>query len=277
VRSRLRLQVAFCLGVLCGLRCHGPIPSVGPHTVHPLIALDTNADSFRRTDPKDRLASSDPLGFLKMCRDHYEAAVRDYRCHFHFRERRNGELRKEEVMAVRFREKPYSVDMHWIQNANQAHRVNYVAGRWNKDGRELALIEPSGLLGLFTPGGIRLDIHGPEVRSASPRSVDEFGFKNTLDRIIEECERARHDPRYGLRRVADVRLDGRRCFVFERRLPYTPGDEAFPDRLLLIYIDREWRVPTGCLAYADDAGEVLLGSYLTTAVEFNVGLTDADF
>ena len=45
----------------------------------------------------------------------------------------------------------------------------------------------------------------------------------------------------------------------------------------MICIDRDWLVPAGCFAYADDAGEELLGTYVTTEVEFNVGLTDADF
>jgi hypothetical protein len=65
--------------------------------------------------------------------------------------------------------------------------------------------------------------------------------------------------------------------VFERRLPYGDAAGVYPDRLLVIYVDREWLVPTGCFAYADDAGEKPLGTYVTTEVKFNVGLTDADF
>ena len=36
-------------------------------------------------------------------------------------------------------------------------------------------------------------------------------------------------------------------------------------------------MPTGCFSYADDDGEELLGKYLLTKADFNVGYKDADF
>ena len=104
-----------------------------------------------------------------------------------------------------------------------------------------------------------------------------FGFKNTLDLIIKYCEMAEGDPRYDLRTIGRGVLDGRACYVLKRRLPFTRPDDPYPNRLLVIYIDREWLVPTGCFAYADDGGNELLGSYVTTSVELNPGLTEADF
>ncbi|MFH1107861.1 MAG: DUF1571 domain-containing protein [Planctomycetota bacterium] len=232
-------------------------------------------------DAQERSAASDPLGFLKMCREHYLATVRDYRCLFHIRERfksaEPGETDEEQQIAVGYREQPYSVDMRWLRNAAGAARVSYVAGRWARGGREMALIVPSGVLGLFAPWGVKGDIHGPEVRAASRRSVDQFGFKTTLDLILQYCETARGDPAFDLRFVGGGELDHRPCFVFERRLPYGDAAGVYPDRLLVIYVDREWLVPTGCFAYADEAGERPLGTYVTTDVKFNVGLTDADF
>ena len=65
--------------------------------------------------------------------------------------------------------------------------------------------------------------------------------------------------------------------MIERRLPYTGEDGPYPDRLLAVFIDSEWLVPTGCFAYADDAKQDLLGSYVLTDVEFNTGLSDEDF
>ena len=193
------------------------------------------------------------------------------------KERLAGGMTPEQRVAVLFRERPFSVDMRWISNPHLARRVNYVSGRWAKSGREFALIELVGMLRLLAPAGVKRDIHGAVMRSHSRRPLDDFGFANTLALIIHYCEQAQGDPAYELRYVGGGLLDDRPCHVFERRLPYTGEGGAYPNRLLIIYIDREWLVPTGCFAYADDARQELLGSYLFTDVRFNTGLSDADF
>ncbi len=232
---------------------------------------------FDPADPQERFAASDPLGFLRMCRRHYIDNVSDYHCRFIKRERLRGVLTDEQEMEVLFRETPFSVDVRWVRNAGRAKRVSYVAGRWTKDGREFAMIYPAGLLGLLLPRGVKRDIHAPDVRAAARATIDRFGFKNTLDEIIKNCEAARGDPDYDLRYLGCGTLDDRSCLVFERRLPYTGPDGSYPSRLLVIHIDREWLVPTGCFAYADDEARELLGSYVSTNVEFNVGLSDEGF
>jgi len=276
-RSILAAAVAAAATTGCHKASRSPTPSPGVERSKWVGARHP----IHLRDAQDRFAASDPLGFLKMCREHYVATVRDYRCLFHIRERFNsaepGETDEEQRIAVGYREQPYSVDMRWLRNAAGAARVSYVAGRWARGGREMALIVPSGVLGLLAPWGVKGDIHGPEVRAASRRSIDQFGFKTTLDLILQYCETARGDPAFDLRFVGGGELDHRPCYVFERRLPYGDAAGVYPDRLLVIYVDREWLVPTGCFAYADEAGQRPLGTYVTTDVKFNVGLTDADF
>ncbi len=230
-------------------------------------------------DPLECRALQDPLAFLQMCIQRYDEWVRDYRCWFHIRERTPGaaELGDEQLIDIRFRQEPYSVDMRWLKNPVHATRVNYVAGRWNTDGRERAWIFPSGLLAVLTPAGVRLDIHNPQVRAASRRPVNDFGFKRTLEVIVDYCKAAANDPAFSLRFAGSTDFDNRDCLVFERRLPYRDAGGSYPDRLLVIYIDREWLVPLACFSYADDQATQPLGSYVTTAILFNVGLTDADF
>jgi hypothetical protein len=212
-----------------------------------------------------------------MCRDHYVDTVSDYRCRFHVTEPSGRGPATEQVMEVRFREDPYGVDMRWVKNAGPARRVTYVTGRWREGGRERALIFPSGVLALLVPGGVKRDIHAPDVRGASRRPIDLFGFKNTLDFHIKYCEMAQGDPAYRLAYLGRGEVDGRATFVFERRLPLSTEAATFPDRVQIINIDCGWLVPTGCFAYADDEREQLLGRYVATDVEFNVGLTDEDF
>jgi len=233
----------------------------------------------REDDELADRAAADPLAFLKMCHEHYRSTVRDYRCTFQIRERESpaGELGPQQEIEVRFRENPYSVDMRWVKNPVRAKRVNYVAGRWQRGGRELAMIYPSGVVALLTPAGVKLDIHSPEVRESSRRPVDDFGFRRTLELIIANCGKAASDPAYDLRYIGEDKLDGRPSIVLRRLLPYTGPDGPYPDRMLRIYIDREWLVPTGCYAFADDQGRESIGTYVTTDIEMNVGLTDDDF
>lgn len=231
-------------------------------------------------DPLERLAAEDPLGFLRRCRDHCAATVRDYTCQFYMRERVDDarpEMGPPQQISIRFREQPYSVDMRWVRNAVHATRVNFVKGRWRRGDRELALIVPAGLLNLVAPAGVRLDIHAPELKEASSRSIDDFGFKRTLESIIARCEKAQGEPQFDLCTVGVGTFDGRECIVLERRLPYDGPGGPYPDRLFVMYIDREWLVPLSCQAHADESGTAPIGIYETRDVRLNVGLTDEDF
>ncbi len=225
----------------------------------------------------DELAKSNSLEFLRTCQQHYLDNVRDYRCKFNMREGAGGGLGEQQVIAVKFRENPYSVDMTWLENPAGAKRISYVQDRWVKDGRQLALVVPSGFGGIVVPGGLKLDIHGNEFQKSSSRSVDQFGFRKTLERAIRLCEEARGDPAFSLKYAGRGDYEGRAQYILERRLPYSAGGETFPDRLAIFFIDAEWLTPTAVWSYADEQKQRALGEFITTDVEFNVGLTDADF
>lgn len=222
------------------------------------------------------LAAENPLQFLRACRAEYDATIVDYSCQFIKQERIRGKIRDEQVVRVEFRERPFSVDMQWIKNPGRASRVCYVAGRWVENNRPMAHIEPSGFLGLLVPA-VKRDIHGAEALAESRRTIDQFGFKNTLDLIIQYSEQARAEATLVLNFKGIETFRDRKCFVFDRLLPYTGETGRYPDRRLLVYIDHEWRVPIGVLTYADDKGRDLLGRYEFSDLKFNIGLTDRDF
>lgn len=227
--------------------------------------------------PLELLARTDPLGFLRHCRCEYLSRIRDYTCKFHMSEREEGGLSDTQVIDIRFREHPYSVDMIWLENPRGAKRISYVHDRWVREGRQLALVVPSGVGSVLLPGGVRLDIHGREFRRASTRSVDQFGFRKTIERAIALCEQAEGDPAFRLTYAGRGEFEGRPHYMLERRLPFTEGDDTYPDRLAVFYIDLEWLTPTAVRTYADDAKQTQLGSFLTTDVRYNIGLIDQDF
>ena len=225
----------------------------------------------------EELAKNDALEFLKTCRQHYLDSVRDYRCKFNMRERAGSGLGEQQVIAITFRENPYSVDMTWLENPAGARRISYVEDRWVKDGRQLALVVPSGLGSIVLPGGLKLDIHGKEFQKSSSRCVDQFGFRKTLERAIRLCEEAKGDPAFSLVYAGRGDDAGRPQYILERRLPYSEGEGNFPDRLAIFFIDAEWLTPTAVWSYVDEQRRRPLGEFITTDVEYNVGLTDADF
>jgi len=269
--ASLLLTAAMSPGCQYGQR------SSGPSEARPSSCLEPARMAEAPSDSPELSARTDPLAFLRICREHYLATVHDYRCTFTKRERLPDGLSAEQTMRVLFREHPYSVDMRWNKNPGRAVRVLYQADRWVEDGRQMAHVQPGGILGLLAPRGVKRDIHGPAMTAESRRPIDHFGFKNTLDLIIADCERFQGDAGYDLRYIGTRALCERPCYVFERRLPYTGEGGCYPNRRLVVYIDREWLVPTGTFAYADNAMTELLGSYLLSDVEFNGGLTDADF
>lgn len=268
--------VLLCAGFAA--QCHrvasAPAGDVLPVSVEivPTAALATASWS-----DTDRLAHDRPLNFFKYCLEHYRQNVKDYKVTFIKQEMVREKLTAEQVTEVRFRESPYSVDMTWTRNPGRAARVLYVKGlRTDKDGDELALVKPSGFFGGL---GVKVwsEIHGRDAKREARRTIDQFGFKNSLELIIEYCEKAQAEGALKLQYVGDGSIDGRPTYVFERRLPYTGEEGPYPDRYLIIHIDKQWLAPTGCFAYADDEGERLLGRYVLTDAQFNVGYTPSDF
>ena len=51
----------------------------------------------------------------------------------------------------------------------------------------------------------------------------------------------------------------------------------WPDRTLVIHLDKEMLIPALCLCYADEQQQVLLGKYMTTDVRLNPSLPDSVF
>jgi len=230
------------------------------------------------TSQDQELALRDPLAFLYRCRDNYDRHVRDYTCTFLKQERVADRLTPEQETVVKFRQAPYSVNMRWVRNADAAAHVTYIEGRWpDESGQDQAWCEPAGAVVRLFVSKILQPIHGKRAAEASRRTIDQFGFRNTLDLIIRYSEQAAEEGALDLRYVGPGSMDGRPTYLFERRLPYTGQEKPYPDRLLVFHVDQEWLLPTACFSYADENRQDLLGRYVLTDVDFNQGLTDSDF
>ena len=241
------------------------------------VALAAPSPDLKEKIPTvEELAGKDPIAFLQRALDNYDRSVRDYTCIFTKQEMVNGRMTEEQVMKADFRERPFSVRLEWIKNMDKASRVLYVADRWVKDGKQLAVVEPGAIARLFVSHVMR-EINGKDAQKSSRRSIDQFGLRNSLALVIKYAKMGLDQGVGTFAYVGNGKVNERETLVFERHLPYTDESGEWPDRVLIVHLDKELLLPTLCAAYADEAKENLLGRYMTTDVKINANLDDEVF
>lgn len=286
-RTRNTIILALLLSVALLLQCMSA-PQGGSELTSQLVRQPNEAYASSRlapaaqpaADPIETKLRSAPLSFLHDLLQRYESTVRDYSCTFIKRERVNGRLRPEQEMVARFKEDPFSVALTWVRRGDSmAQQAVYVKGKLTDGhGNELAEVRPISPWDILAKR-VPQNIDGKSAQNASRRSIDQFGFGCTLGLILRYSELAERRGELALSFAGEGQIDGRPTYVLERRLPYTPDDGTYPDALLVVHIDKELLLPTGCFSYASDerTDESLLGSYVWTDIQLNVGLSDADF
>lgn len=232
--------------------------------------------AVNREETLDERAARDPVGFVQFCLDRYDAGVRDYTCTFTKQELIADKLSAEQEMRAFFREKPFSVRLEWTKNEDKCSRVLYVADRWIEKGKQFAVVEPGAIARLFIPYVMR-EIDGADARKSSRRTINQFGLRNSLELILKYCRLSEQKGLLDFKYVGKGEVNGRETLVFERVLPYTGETGPWPDRVLVVHIDREYLLPSLCMAYADEAKQVLLGKYMTTDLKLNANLPDSTF
>ncbi len=276
--SRVRLTVGVALLIAFCIECWPIGEPQASATALPLVQPAVAAIKTDAGDPYEKLAETAPLSLLEKGLQRCQRSVRDYTVTLTKQERIGGKLRPEQQIEVKFKYEPFSVLMHWVRNPDKARRVIYVQGRRvDEQGRELALAEPEGAIARLLVPSITLPINGSEAQATSRRTIDQFGFENALTLVIKYCRLARTESGFDLRYIGDGTVGDRETYVLERVLPYTGENNTYPDRRLVVHLDKQWLIPLSTHCYADDARKELLASYVFTDVRLNVGLTDKDF
>lgn len=275
--------IAFAV-LFAAVPCFSQIPVVEPLALETLASKEppSVAELITKAAPKEdsfaTMAKSDPVAAFREALKRYQSHVDDYTCMFEKQERLAGRLTEDQVIQVKFREKPFSVNMLWVLNEDKARRVVYVENRWTgKHGEEMAAVEPAGSIARLFVRDVLRPIHGEEAQQASRKPIDQFGFANTLRRIISICELGAKNHDLNLRFTGEGTQDGQPTYMFERRLPYTQEGGTYPDRLLVVHLDQQHLLPVSCYSYGDENKTLLLGKYVVKNARFNVGLSDGDF
>jgi hypothetical protein len=282
------VKVAVGVGVLLMLSAVLPFLTGDSSTSSPSAPSHTPLDTSAKADT-DETSSETFTG--REALTHWIALMESgverlsttpiYTATFDKRERVSGTLLDGEVMAITLRHQPFSVHAKWLVG-NSGQELLYVDGA--NDPR--ILVRVGGWKGRMMPA-LKLDPHGSLAMKSSRHPITDIGLKNLLHKLLDH---RRQDaalqtlPRCRLDMVTTDRPAHR--FVIEYQTPgQRPGiSEVY--RRSIVYLDREWLVPTAVEnhGWADSPTDTstfddttLLESYRYTDINFDPGTSDLDF
>lgn len=229
-----------------------PMPGSPPMTAHPL---------------------DEGLALLAEGKQSYQG-IRDYSCTMIKQERIRGELQPESIIAMKFRQQPFSVYMRWLAPRSMANQeVAYVHGR----NRNQMRVHSKGILGVA--GFVSVDVTDPRVMKQSRHTLYEAGLGNLIDQTMKAWQRDRQQNK-GQVRTGEYNYANRRCLRVE--VIHTEYDPTAYCYRGVVFIDKEWKLPVRAEMYdwprqGGPADGELLESYSYINLQFNGNLSDADF
>ena len=216
----------------------------------------------------------EPLRLLADARSSFEK-VADYTCTLVKKERINGALTPDNVIAMSVRNDPFSVDLRWLEpRSSVGQEACYVAGR--NDGK--MRVKSSGLLGAV--GFVSLDPNDPRCQKTSRHAITEAGIGNLLQRFSGRWE-AERKLNITQVKIGEYEYNKRRCVRVETIHPTNPDNQFLCFRTV-IYFDKENHLPIRVEAYdwptvEGDAKGSLLEVVNYANLKLNVGLSDDVF
>ena len=222
------------------------------------------------------LARQDPFVFLQNCMKLYDKNVRGYQVILQKQERLQGKLQNREIIEVAFREQPYSVAMRWLEGARKADRVVFVAG----ENEGMMLAHPAGVAGKLVKV-VKRKVDSDEARQSGRYTLDQFGFKKSLQRILTSMQAPKQKDALHLQFLGETKVfecDQRICFKLKRtyEAPEADGTED-----LTLYVDRENFLPVGIVVRgkidAATGNRELLGEYFFRDLRLNPQFSPQQF
>ena len=240
------------------------IPLENPKPLAPAIGMwITQIHWPLPTDTQmEELAKKHPIAFLKYSIRRYDYTVKGYECIFKKQERIGGKLQPTETIAVKFREKPFSVLFDWLKGERLAKKVLYVKGENNN----MLLVKGAGVLALA--GILERDPEGDQAKRSGRYPLTEFGIKIGSLRTLAAWEAARKNEALkieygGIKKIKEV--GNRECYVLKRSHYAKPEEDGIT--LATFYLDKQtWLQVGSTLKNAD--GE-LIAEYWFTDIKLN--------
>ena len=212
----------------------------------------------------------EPLRLLAEARSHFEK-VADYTCTLVKKERINGEMTPDNIIAMSVRNEPFSVNLHWMEPRSIAgQEACYVVGR--NDGK--MRVKSAGLLGAV--GFISIDPTDPRAQKTSRHAITEAGIGNLIQRFTGhwEVERKLNVTQV---KIGEYEYAKRRCVRVETVHTSNPDNQFLCYRTVL-YFDKESHLPIRVELYDWPTGDGDKGALIEvvnyTKLQLNVGLSD---
>lgn len=213
---------------------------------------------------------SNQNALLESCIRNYDQKYHDYTGRLVKQERLGGVVGKEQELTFKFRQSPYSVAMAWLRDPVGGDRVLYVQGKYD----DKMLVRPLEILRALNPT-LEVKPDSPEARKSTLFPVDHFGFKRIMEDVIQTNNQAKQAGDFREEPPQSVVVDGKPCIRLVRYLTEKKAD--YPAYKTVIYIDREYMVPTLIEGTGWGGDNDFLWRYSFSDLKFDVGLEDADF
>jgi hypothetical protein len=202
------------------------------------------------------------------------ANVQDYSCTLIKKEKMDSQPPVENVMNMKVRIQPFSVNLRWLEpKALAGQEAIYVAGK--NDGK--MRVKSAGVLGAV--GFISLEPNDARAQKTSKHAITEAGIGNLIERYSQGWPRERTWNMTQVQ-VAEYEFNKRRCIRVEATHPDNP-DGRFHFYRNVVYFDKETNLPVRCECYDwphhDGDKPELLEVYSYVNMQLNVGLTDDVF
>ena len=199
--------------------------------------------------------------------------VHDYTCTFLKRERIDGRLSTQHIMAMKARSQPASIYFKF-QQPNKGREAIYFAGRFNNR----VLAHDVGI-GKLVAGTLHLDPNGARAMEDCRHPVTHAGISALIDTVSRHWSTELTPEESEIIFHPNILVGGRACTMIESIHPQRRADFLFYK--VKLYIDREHGLPIRFEAFDwpkhPGAPGELAEEYTYHNLRVNVGLRDIDF
>jgi hypothetical protein len=200
--------------------------------------------------------------------------VKDYSCVLVKKEKVGDKPGVENVMSLRVRSDPFSVNLRWLEPKSLVgQEACYVAGK--NDGQ--MRVRSAGLLGNL--GFLSLAPDDARAKATSKHAITESGLANMIDRFVVAWDKERKLSVTKVR-LSEYEFNKRRCTRVETIQTENPDNQFLFQRTILFF-DKETHLPIRLECYEWPAKEGQAGElaevYSYVNLRLNVGLGDDVF
>jgi hypothetical protein len=240
---------------------------IGPEAI--FIGWQGQRDYLSNIDPSRQeiiLQNTPTWLFLEAGLRRY-AEIKDYTAILYKQERLGRNLQGVETILVKYREKPKSIYMKWLDGPWTGRELLYNESLNKTDVR----VRESGLLGVIP---IWINYNNPIAQRGSNHPAVQIGLKFLLDLNTDNYKRATANHELGRKDHGIQVVDGRKVYVMENILPRDKKKGYYCYRVMH-YMDYMDSLEPKVEVY--NWNDQLQESFLYTKLKLNAGLTEKDF